>query len=903
MSLTSGTRLGPYEVLAPIGAGGMGEVYRARDTRLDRDVAIKILPEAFARDAERLARFDREAKTLASLNHANIAAIYGIESAEATGNIQPGRISALVMELVEGDDLSARLARGAIPLDEALPIARQIAEALEAAHERGIIHRDLKPANIKVRADGTVKVLDFGLAKAVDPSLGSDPDLMNSPTITSPATQLGMILGTAAYMAPEQAKGRAIDRRADVWAFGVVLLEMLTGKRVFEGGDISEVLASVLKDAAPLESLPPGTPAPLRRLLRRCLEKDRARRLDSMADARLELEEAAGQGHAGEVAQDFGPAPEPPAWRRALPWAVAALAVAIAGAIGVSALWRVPPPTPLTRLQVDLGADASMFVPFGPAFAITPDSRTIVAAASGADGVGRLYVRPLDSLAARSIDGTEGAVDPFISPDGLWVGFFAGGKLRKVALAGGAAVDLAAIQMGRGAWWGEDGHIYFTLQATPGGQVLRVRDSGGTPAPVGPMLDGHVTQRWPQVLPGGKALIYTGHTTVDTFEQASLVLHPLDGGAPRALFDGGYHWRYVASGHIVYIHKGTLFAVPFDLDRLAVTGTGIPIVERVLSSPVSGGAQFAVSSAGMLAYAPGESLGTTPKIFWVEMTGVSSPLREIAGQWESLAFSPDGTKLALDVNDGAQPPEIWVYDLARDTQSRLTINNVPDLNPIWTRDGTRLVFASASEGPPNLFWQPADGTGQAERLLRSDKIQVPSSWHPDGRRLLYAEDNDLFVLTLPEKTSASFLASPATEAHGAFSPDGRWVAYASDESGQFAVYVRPFGSTGGRWPISSGEDAAWPMWSPKTRELYYVTLGGQVIVVPYEVEGNVFRPGRARPVANVKVVVRSTQYSFGLHPDGRRFAGTVPEHSVRAARYDKLILVTGFAEDLKVKVK
>ena len=896
MTLTAGSRIGPYEILEPLGKGGMGEVYRARDTRLDRDVAIKILPEAFARDVERLARFEREAKTLASLNHPNIAAIYGLEVAQA---FRPA-ISALVMELVDGEELSGRIARGAIPIADALAIARQIAEALEAAHERGIIHRDLKPANIKVRDDGTVKVLDFGLAKALDSSSGSNPDLMNSPTITSPATQMGMILGTAAYMAPEQAKGRAIDRRADVWAFGVVLFEMLTGTRVFEGGDITEVLASVIKDTPSHETLPADTPLAIRRLLRRCLEKNPAKRLDSMAAARLEIDEATGapeqEGRAAAT-EEGGPR-----WRRATPWAVSAAALIIAAAAGVAA-WRTPAPAEsVTRLSINLGFDASLYTLFGPSFAVTSDGRTIVATAEDREGVRRLYVRSLDRLDATMLPGTEGAVDPFLSPDNRWIGFFVGGTLRKIALTGGAAVDVADIELGRGGWWGDDGTIYFTPQAAPGGQVMRVASSGGAVTPVGAMLRGHATQRWPQLLPGGKALIYTGHTTVDEFEDASLVVHPLPDGPPRELLKGGYHWRYVPSGHIVYLHAGTLLAVPFDIDRLEVTGTAVPVVEDVLASPVSAGAQIAVSHSGTLAYARGEHDSLGSKIFWVDTAGKISPLREAADRWQGMAMSPDGTKIALDAPLGPVASEIWVYDIARDTQARLTINNVHDYSPVWTPDGARIVFASAKDGAPNLFWQAADGSTQVERLLQSPNVQIPGGWDPEGRRLLFSQGIttfDLYVMTLPEKTVAPFVVSPANEVHGAISPDGRWAAYASDESGMYEVYVRPFPSGNGRWLVSRA-GGAWPVWSQKSGDLYYGTAGGQLMAVSYTAAGASFSTGTPRPLP-VRFSVRGTGYGFALHPDGRRFATEPPQAHQSTATRNEVVLVFGFGHDLKAR--
>ncbi|HEX6323932.1 MAG TPA: protein kinase [Vicinamibacterales bacterium] len=898
MTLPAGTRIGPYEILAPIGAGGMGEVYRARDNRLDRDVAIKILPPAFAADAERLARFEREAKTLAALNHTNIAQIYGLEATNGA--------TALVMELVEGEDLSARIARGAVPLAEALEIARQIAVALEAAHERGIIHRDLKPANIKVRADGTVKVLDFGLAKALDASAGSNPDIMNSPTITSPATpgtMMGMIIGTAAYMAPEQAKGRAIDRRADVWAFGVVLFEMLTGQRVFEGGDITEVLASVIKDTPSHDALPAETPPAIRRLLRRCLEKNPAKRLDSMGAARLEIEEAIAGDHQTHAA----PGPPLSRARRLAPWAVAAAAVIIAATAGIATWTKAPEDVPVTRVKFDPGVSVRLYTLFGSAIALSPDGRMMVFAGEAEGSTpARLYLRHFDRLDAMPLPGTEDGVDPFFSPDGQWIGFFAGGKLRKIAVSGGAAVDIADTRIPRGGAWAGDGTIYFTPTAMAGTALMRVPDAGGAPQPVGPMIDGHVTQRWPQLLPGEQALIYTGHTTVDTFEDASLVVQKLDGSAPRVLMTGGYHWRYLPSGHVVYVHAGTLFAVPFDAGRLEITGTAVPVVEKLLSSPVSGGAQFAFSSAGTVAYMIGESqlLGST--LSWIDLTGRKTPVREMKEAWTSLALSPDGTRLAIDRLSGSgQQPELWVLDLARGNETRLTVNQVAEMSPVWTPDGTRVVYGAASGGPPNLFWQPVDGSAPAERLATGAGVQIPWSWHPDGKRLVFSEGGskfDLFVMTFPEKTITPFVQSTASEAHAAISPDGKWIAYASDESNQVEIYVRPFPTGTGRWMVSN-ETGLWPIWSRTGNVLYYATMGSRLMAVKYQARGSVFEAGRPEAVPGVQMVSRGALYSWALHPDGRRFLGTVPDAAGDKPVQQEVVLITGFTSDLRTRVK
>ncbi len=575
LALTPGTRLGPYEVVALIGAGGMGEVYRARDTKLNRDVAIKVLLPSVAGDPDRLARFSREAQVLASLNHPNIAHIHGLE--------ESGGVTALILELVEGEDLAQRIARGPIPLDEALPIARQIAEALEAAHDHGIIHRDLKPANIKLRADGTVKVLDFGLAKAIDPAGSSSVQAMNSPTLSIHATQTGIILGTAAYMSPEQAAGKAVDKRSDLWAFGVVVMEMLTGRQVFKGETVSHVLAAVLKDEPDWTALPLQTPASVRTLLRRCLEKDRKRRIADAADVRLEIDDAP-LAASGDGMRVGVPVPQA-AWRLALPWAVVgALAAGLATVLVLWAPWRktMPPPAPL-RLSAELGADVSLTFGLGDAMSLSPDGAVIAFVGQKGAGDPQLYVRQLTQLQATALSGTDEAHSPFFSPDGQWIAFFADGKLKKIAVTGGSVVTLCDAPNGRGGAWGEDGTIVFLPNTA--GSLMRVSSAGGMPEPLTSLAEGEFTQRWPQVLPGGKAVLFSGGgVAAGAWDDASLVVQALPTGARTLVQRGGYHGRYLPSGlgsperagreggHLVYLHDGTLFAAPFDLDRLAVTG-------------------------------------------------------------------------------------------------------------------------------------------------------------------------------------------------------------------------------------------------------------------------------------------------------------------------------------------
>ncbi|HEY4580350.1 MAG TPA: protein kinase, partial [Candidatus Acidoferrales bacterium] len=565
--LTRGTKIGVYEVISLIGAGGMGEVYRAHDTRLNRDVALKVLPEAFARDRERMARFEREAKVLASLNHPNIAAIYGLE--------ESGPIRALVMELVEGPTLADRIRSGPVPVDETLPIARQIADAVEYAHDKNTIHRDLKPANIKVTAEGMVKVLDFGLAKALsdDPT---DVDMSNSPTLSMAATRQGVILGTAAYMSPEQAKGKVADRRADVWAFGVVLYEMLAGKQLFSGETIPETLASVMKEEPALDKIPSNTPPAIRNLLRRCLEKPVRRRVQHIGEVRIVLEDVL-----SGVA--LGPAEPVAAQRKGrerLAWAAAvALFVLTTIAFAIGYVLRAPKPPQQTRLSAEIGADASLYTATGASAILSPDGMRLALLATASDQKRRIYIRSLDHLQATALSGTENATNPFFSPDGQWIGFFADGKLKKISVQGGAAVTLCDVTTGVGGSWGDDGTIVFAPIQTSA--LSNVSSAGGSPQPL-TTLDkqaGEITQRWPQVLPGSKAVLFTSDTGQGNYEDAEIVVYSVDSRQRKTVQRGGYYARYLLSGHVVYLHEGTLFALPFDLQRLEVTGQPAPILE------------------------------------------------------------------------------------------------------------------------------------------------------------------------------------------------------------------------------------------------------------------------------------------------------------------------------------
>ena len=798
MALPAGTRIGSYEIVAPLGAGGMGEVYRARDARLNREVAIKVLPQTFAADRERLARFEREAQTLAALNHQNIAHVHGVIDEPA----------ALVMELVEGEDLSARLSRGAIPLDEALPIARQIADALEAAHERGIIHRDLKPANIKLRADGVVKVLDFGLAKALDPAEISNSELRNSPTLTSPATMMGMILGTAAYMAPEQAKGRAVDRRADVWAFGVVLYEMLTGRRAFEGGDVSEVLASVIKDTPSAEALPAGTPIAIRRLIRRCLEKDRAKRLDSMAAARLEIDEAlSGGGESVSAA-----ASQRPPGRRSL----AAMAGAVLGllAVGAALAWTLKPEPVVDRPVARFGVTLPDGQPFGsyslPILDISPDGRRVVYRTSQA-----IHVRDLHEEEPRELTRAPGS-GIWMSPDGETVLFRTPSGLSRVPVTGGAVRDLIAVADFTGAHWHHDGAIIYSTPKA----IWRVPDQGGSPQA---LIQATKSQSlgWPQLLPGNR-LLYSMWET-ETSEPVTM-MSALDGTNARVVMKAA-HARYLDSGHLLYGREGRAYAVAFDLAREEVSGTPVAVPETVHVNQSSGWLQISVARTGTAAYVSNRASENRTRLVWAGGGAISVAL-DSPRVYSDPRLTPDGRRVALHLWD--QQNDIWVGDLVRGRLTRLTFTSEEEETPVWSPDGRELAFA-ADRGPGarQVVRKAADGGAAApEHVIwqTADHFHV-TDWSPDGRTIIVeirraGTANDLLAIDVASGKERVLVASAFRERQARLSSDGKWLAYTSDESGRDEVYVQPFPSLQGRAMVSAAGGTE-PVWSRDGRRLFF----------------------------------------------------------------------------------
>ena len=871
MTLAPGTRLGPYEIAVPIGAGGMGEVYRAKDTRLGRDVAIKVLPAAFGQDPERLARFEREARLLASLNHSNIAHIYGFESASLDDG---AKVHFLAMELVAGEDLSQRLKGGAIPVDEAILIAKQIAEALEEAHEKTIVHRDLKPANIKLTPDGKVKVLDFGLAKAyaADSTSGSAPEVSHSPTMTRQGTEAGMILGTAAYMSPEQARGKALDKRADIWAFGVVLYEMLTGTRLFAGETVSDVLAAVLRAEVDWKALPPGVPLELRRLLGRCLERDPKNRLHDIADARITIDEVlrGGPGLAPATSA-IGPAQ---GRRTLLPWAVAALAIVIAIGLGLRST-RTPAATarPLTAFGVLVPAEHLLTKSQLPILDISRDGRTLVFVAEGKESAS-IFRRAFDRMALTRVEGTDGAENPVLSPDGRWIAFFAGGKLRKISIEGGTSVVMADALAPRGLNWTPDGSLVFSPLYTGG--IFRVSASGGEPIPVTKVdpAKGERSHRWPQVLPDGRTLIFTvgNAESPGEYDASNVEAQRLDTGERRTILKGARMARYTASGYLLFQRGQTLLAVRFDPASLQVSGEPFTVQEGVGGDQSSGSGYFSVSDQGALAVVPESAIPKTRVLVLVDQAGRETAVDTPPASFFHPRFSPDARQIAVAIGSGsAGDDDVYTLDLTSQRMQRLTFGQGHGF-PLWSPDGKRILFTNGRAGETGMGMKASDGSGEDIVLLKSSEFHLPDSWHPDGRRLAVTDATrsiDIRILDTAQggKMTPLFASPSAGESAAAFSPDGRYIAYQTTETGTDEVVVETFPPGGGKWQISTS-GGTMPVWARDGKALYFAS-GQSLMAADVDTRG-VFRPGIPRVLFTGPYELRTViQRNYDIGPDGR----------------------------------
>lgn len=882
--MRTGDTVGPYRILDRLGQGGMGEVYRGRDTRLNRDVALKVLPDIFASDPDRLARFKREAQLLASLNHPGIAAIYGLEGSDQT--------TALVLELVEGSTLAERLTQGAVSVDESLSIGRQLADALEAAHERGVIHRDLKPANIKFTVDGRVKVLDFGLAKLLDANAASAPraaetNLPNSPTVTTPAmTSAGIILGTAGYMSPEQAKGRPVDKRTDIWSFGCVLFEMLTGRAAFGGETMTDIIAAVIHKEPPWETLSPAVPRQVQQLVRRCLAKDPARRLRDIGDARFELEES-GPTDPTQVPHRSA-ATARVVWR----WSVPALIVGAAAA-GVIAtlLFRTPSaPAAVTRWSVVLPVDAPLSLR-GPwaSLSISRDGRTIAYIAD--TGTGRhLVVKRTDELTPRVIGGTTDAWESFFSPDGQWIGFIAADRLKKVAITGGQPALIADVPNFDSGVWADDGTIYLGGRAG----LAKVSPDGQLTHLVKP-ADDEGALAGPDLLPDGSVLFTIEPNNVTSFDDARIgILTPA--GDRRVLLEGGAYVRYSPSGHLIYARAGQIMAAPFDPRRLTV-GEPVAVVAGGSFDVASGSAYFALSRTGVLVYVPGGPMRKARSLVWLDRRGTLTPIPVPRRFYAEPSISPDGQQIAVTLR--AANDDVWTYDIARNAFTRLTFPRGNNQVPIWTPDGRGVVYGLDRHGVRRLVRRAADGSGDEQPLTPAEYFQTPGSWSPDGKLLVYTHyrpetSGDLFLVPIGgDRPPVPFLATPVNERLPAFSPDGRWIAYTSDETGQFEVFVTPYPGPGRRWQVSQGGGVA-PAWRSDGREIVYNNT--ERLMAVDVAAGSPFRAGPPRELAKLPPF---TDY-FAMARDGSRFLLVVADGEDRTARELKVVL--NWTEELKQRV-
>ena len=859
--MSLGTHLGPYEILAPIGAGGMGEVYKARDTRLDRIVAIKTSKEQFTE------RFDREARAVAALNHPNICHLYDVGP------------NYLVMEYVEGPTLAERISTGPIPIAEALATARQIAEALEAAHEKGIVHRDLKPANIKLTPEGKVKVLDFGLAKAFESSTTSSGGPTNSPTLTLASTRAGVILGTAAYMSPEQARGIPADKRADIWSFGVVLFEMLTGRDTFTGPTVSDTLAAVLRADLQWSSLPIDTPAAVRRLLQRCLVRDRNNRLHDIADARLELDEPP------EPPSVSTPQPRGPSrwWRAAAAVPVLAfLLLAIvhfreAPEVSVQSSLLPPEKSAFTPMSLTLGGTA-----------LSPDGRTLAFLASQ-EGRNLIWVRRLDSIAARPLPGTENAYTPFWSPDGRFLGFFAEGKLKKIEVAGGPPQVLCQSNFGRGGTWNREGTIVFSGLDRG---IYRVPATGGEPVKVTALdpASHESAHYWPTFLPDGRHFLYLART--DNREKDALCVGSVDARpasakrievmktAADAFYvpaAGSGIWPMQA-GWLLFLRETTLFAQRVDPKALRLEGEAVPVVERVGYLGNIGYASFSVSQNGVLAY--GHESNLARRLVWMSRDGKPAPIVAEQAFYVMPRLSPDGARLATMIVDAQTGnADIWQIDLAHGITTRFTFDPASDVFPVWSPDGRQIVFSSTRAGPAKLYLKTASGTGNEEKIGSSGPaIQWAFDWSRDGRHILYSETTasagyDLWTLPAAgERKPVPFLQTPFNETQGQFSPDGRWVAYSSDESGRYEIYVRSFGGTPAKFQISQNGGMQ-PRWRGDGKELYYLSPDGKMMAVSVKETAEAVERGTPQVLFEDRSLSGATGAAFfyDVTRDGQRF--------------------------------
>lgn len=878
MDVRPGSRLGNYEVIELIGEGGMGSVYRANDTQLGRQVAVKVVRAQFTEDPDRVARFSREARLLASLSHPNIATIHGFE--ESSG------VRFLVLELVPGATLAERLARGPLPVREALGLAAQIAGAIEAAHDGGVIHRDLKPANIKIAPDGRVKVLDFGLAKAFAPEPGA-PINAEAATRAASGTGAGMVLGTPTYMSPEQASGEEVDKRTDIWAFGCVLYDMLTGKTAFGCETRSDTIAAILTRDPDWSRIPADLPSSIRCLLRRALDKDPKRRLRDAGDARIEIEDAIAARHEASGVSSGGPGSGRTGRRNRIELAAGAITLA---AISAAGAWMLKPTAsqanrPAVQFTLALPAGEHLDGLDYPAVVLSP-VETHVAYVASRGGPPRLFVHALSALDGQPIEDTEGALSPFFSPDGEWIGFFADGKLKKVRVTGGAVTTLCDASIGFGGAWDQGGTIVYA--PGNGSALWQVPADGGTPHPV-TKLDtarGEFSHRWPELIPGVDAVLYTAGTE-GSWDDAEIVVQSLKSGVRHTVLRGGTNPKYLAgSSLLLYARGGSVFAVSFDAGSGKTTAGATPVLSGVLESS-DGAIQLSASRAGSLAYLTGDAEVAARRLVWMDRQGNMQPLAAPPRAYSSPRLAPDGLALAVTIT-GAERDEVWTYNIAQNALAQVTFEGGG--SPVWSSDASRIIFSASRDGPPAVFWRHRDGSGADERLTRSPRAHVPNSASPDGRTLALVEydpaaGRHILLLNVDDRALRPFLGSAVNEKAPAFSPDGRWVAYVSDESGRDQVYIAAAGDPKRRATVST-DGGSEPVWRRDGAELFFRSANGMMAAAVATRPNLVVRPARLL-FEGVFDTGGASRPAYDVSADGTRFLMVTrreserPQHELR----------------------